>query len=131
MLLTNTQSFIVTVLFKSCSLPRPICSACFCAIDFISSTARIPETSTDVFAYNFYGSQETGKVPQFKIYFTNALSASQGTLIPTKQYAIISSYKLTADGDPIALENGKIYRVKDIILDDLKVQPDESGNELA
>lgn len=101
------------------------------AIDFISSTARIPETSTDVFAYNFYGSQETGKVPQFKIYFTNALSASQGTLIPTKQYAIISSYKLTADGDPIALENGKIYRVKNIILDDSKVQPDESGKDLA
>lgn len=98
------------------------------AVSFNTSGARIPE-SGKVFAYNFYGSDESGKVPQFKIYFTNAASSTQ--TIPAKQYAIISSYKLTADGEPIALENGHIYRVKDIILSDLNVQPDESGADLA
>lgn len=100
-------------------------------ISFVSAGSRIPSNSEQVFAYNFYGSTQVANVPQFKIYFTGAESVTQGTSIPESQYAIIKSYKLSADGPDIALENGKIYKVIDIVLPDEKVQSDESGTDIA
>lgn len=93
---------------------------------FIAMDAQIPGNS-QVFAYNFYGDADPANVPYFKILFKDA-ARTDGTTIPATQYAMITQYK--EDSQPIALENGNIYRIT-AVLEDTNVQPDESGEDIS
>lgn len=96
------------------------------SVPFIAADAEIPG-NLQAFAYNFYGSDNAADVPHFKILFKDAVK-TDGTTIPTTQYAMITQYK---EGEEvIALENGNIYLVTAVLADN-NVQPDESGDDIS
>lgn len=91
-------------------------------------TAPLP--ATGVYAYNFFGatSEDAGSAgmnPKFKIYFDATQVTGQEHLAATPRYAMISSYK--KGGNPIALQNGKIYQIEDIEIIDENIVADEEG----
>ena len=93
-----------------------------------NTTSRLPGDSK-VYAYNFYGatvgSNATGSNPHFKIYFSSTQLTSEAN--PVERYAMITSYN-TDGSTPITLENGKIYKVTAIALDDKYIVSDEENN---
>ena len=89
--------------------------------------------SDQVYAFNFYGQESTGSAsnnPQFKIYFGNA-EGQTGAAVASPRYAMIQNYYAADDvsmQNPIVLQNGHIYQVKDVVLADKNIIPDENGN---
>ena len=91
-------------------------------------TATLP--ASGVYAYNFFGatSEDAGSAglnPTFKIYFDATQVTGQEHLAATPRYAMISRYK--KGGNPIALQNGKIYQIEDIEIIDENIVADEEG----
>lgn len=91
-------------------------------------TASLP--ATGVYAYNFFGATSedvasAGLNPTFKIYFDATQIKDQEHLAATPRYAMISSYK--KGGNPIALQNGKIYQIVDVEILDENIVADEEG----
>lgn len=91
-------------------------------------TATLP--ATGVYAYNFFGATSedvasAGLNPKFKIYFDATQVTGQEHLAATPRYAMISQYK--KGGNEIALQNGKIYQIKDIEIIDENIVADEEG----
>lgn len=100
------------------------------------------ETSVDgAYAFNFYGATDTEEGgattseekqalnPKFKIYFPKAMATEDGVEITTPRYAMITKY--TSNGtDDIVLQNGHIYRIADVTLNDDNIIPNEDGKEV-
>lgn len=93
--------------------------------------AQFP-ASDQVYAFNFYGQDAEGSAsnnPQFKIYFGSATGSSEAVASP--RYAMIQNYYAADDvsmQNPIVLQNGHIYQIKDVVLADKNIIPDENGN---
>lgn len=84
-------------------------------------TTKIDEAGS----FNFYAGD---KNPQFKLYFKTGEFATSVTGKNFPRYAIVTKYM--KDGKEITLENGHIYQIKGVKLDDDNFIPDEEGNEL-
>lgn len=92
----------------------------------VNTSAELPQTDK-VYAYNFYGATKgasAGSEPHFKIYFSSTQLTSEAN--PSPRYAMITSYN-TDGHTPIALENGKIYKVTAVALDDKNIVSDEEN----
>ena len=111
--------------------------------NFLSSTPDIewPNADGKVYAFNFYGptaeeiaAAKTSEAmqalnPKFKLYFSLAESADDATNIDSPRYAMITKY--TSDGtNDIVLQNGHIYRITDVTLNDDNIIPNEDGKEV-
>lgn len=89
--------------------------------------------SDQVYAFNFYGQESTGSAannPQFKIYFGTATGQTNAP-VASPRYAMIQNYYASTDvgmENPIVLQNGHIYQVKNVVLADENIIPDENGN---
>lgn len=96
--------------------------------NFLASGAQWPTVEGQVFGYNFFGC-EAAKMPKFKIYFSESVSANPDSPLPAPRYAMITKY-MNADGtkDLNKFEPGKIYRITRAFLDDKNIIGDESGN---
>lgn len=96
--------------------------------NFLASGAQWPTVEGQVFGYNFFGC-EAAKMPKFKIYFNESVSANPDSPLPAPRYAMITKYK-NADGteDLNQFEPGKIYRITGAFLDDKNIIGDEGGN---
>lgn len=97
-------------------------------------TATIP--ATGYYAYNFYGatpgSSDISKNPSFKIFFTETVLTGEEHIAPIPRYAMITKYKASnaAEAPAIALQNGKIYQITEVILVDENLRADEEGQEI-
>lgn len=83
-----------------------------------------------VYAYNFYAGDSDSSNPKFKIYFGTA-EGSNGQAVASPRYAMINNYYAADDVSmttPITLQNGHIYQIKDVVLADENIIPDENGN---
>lgn len=84
----------------------------------------------NVYAYNFFGAtpaaSDVANNPVFKIYFSNSKLTSEGSGIA--RYAMITKYKSSQSGDPITLENGKVYKIVGAELSDANIINDEENN---
>lgn len=100
------------------------------------------EDVDQAYAFNFYGptadeistagdDQEKKQAlnPKFKIYFANATAAAGQDPVLEPRYAMITNYKDKA-GNSIILQNGHIYRITDVTLEDKNIIGDEGGNTL-
>lgn len=87
------------------------------------------EASTDVVGFNIFGTA-AASVPHFKFVFTNAEAKDGKDAVPTVMYAKITSYKEVGGNDPIALNNGEIYQIIDLAIDDenIGVMEDKGDN---
>lgn len=87
------------------------------------------EASTDVVGFNIFGTP-AANVPHFKFVFTDAEANEGKDAVPTVMYAKITSYKETDSDDPIALNNGEIYQIIDLAIDDdnIGVMEDKGDN---
>lgn len=96
--------------------------------NFLTLGAQWPTVEGEVFGYNFFGC-EAAKMPKFKIYFSESVSANPDSPLPSPRYAMITNYK-NADGtqDLDKFEPGKIYRITGAFLDDKNIIGDENGN---
>ena len=96
--------------------------------NFLASGTQWPTVEGQVFGYNFFGC-EAAKMPKFKIYFNESVSANPDSPLPAPRYAMITKYK-NADGteDLNQFEPGKIYRITGAFLDDKNIIGDEGGN---
>lgn len=96
--------------------------------NFLASGAQWPTVEGQVFGYNFFGC-EAAKMPKFKIYFSESVSANPDSPLPAPRYAMITKY-MNADGteDLNKFEPGKIYRITGAFLDDKNIIGDEGGN---
>ena len=108
--------------------------------DFLSTSVTQWPEAGKAYAFNFYGATETEVTgaqtsdqkqalnPKFKIYFENA-TAADGSVISTPRYVMITKY--TSNGtDDIVLQNGHIYRITDVTLNDDNIIPNEDGKEV-
>lgn len=88
------------------------------------------------YAYNFYGAtpgtSDISKNPSFKIFFTETVLTGEEHIDPIPRYAMITKYKASnaAEAPAIALENGKIYQITEVILVDENLRADEEGKEI-
>lgn len=93
------------------------------------AVAALPSAET-VYAYNFFGAtpnaSDVANNPVFKIYFSNSKLTSEGSGIA--RYAMITKYKSSQNGDPITLENGKVYKIVGAELSDANIINDEENN---
>lgn len=113
--------------------------------NFLSSTADIewPNADGKAYAFNFYGATDEEVAtatsagseamqalnPKFKLYFSLAEAADDATNIDSPRYAMITKY--TSDGtNDIVLQNGHIYRITDVTLNDDNIIPNEDGKEV-
>lgn len=112
--------------------------------DFLSTTPDIewPNAENKAYAFNFYGptAEEIAAAgtnseamqalnPKFKLYFSEATSADDDVVIKSPRYAMITKY--TSDGtNDIILQNGHIYRITDVTLNDDNIIPNEDGKEV-
>lgn len=95
------------------------------------------------YAFNFYGAtaEEIAAAttsdakqalnPKFKLYFPTATSSSEEIQQP--RYAMITKYYTQGeDGTPtdVVMQNGHIYRITDVALDDDYIIPNEDGEEV-
>lgn len=95
------------------------------------------------YAFNFYGATadeiagaETSDAkqalnPKFKLYFPTATSSSEQIQQP--RYAMITKYYTQGeDGTQtdVVMQNGHIYRITDVALDDENIIPNEDGVEV-
>lgn len=74
--------------------------------------------------FNFFAA---GENPQFKLYFkTGTLNPESGTEIGFPRYAMITKY-LDSEGEEVTMENGHIYQIKSMELDEPHFIPNEDG----
>ena len=96
-------------------------------VSFLNGTFP-DDTPAKVYAYNFFGSDNTANNPKFKIAFSNVEGAA-GKVLPAKGWAIIENYYSDdTKATPIALKNGKIYQITGAELTTDNIVPDENGN---
>lgn len=75
--------------------------------------------STEVVGFNIYGTP-AANVPHFKFIFTNASAAQGQEAVPSVMYAKIISY-VDGEGNPISLNNGEIYQIIDLAIEDSNI----------
>ena len=78
-----------------------------------------PATSTNVWAYQFFPGNNTGRVPPRIVIKLNGVSvnAGYGSFDSTKDYFLnIRGFKASGAGDvdPMALERGKVYKIANV-----------------
>lgn len=101
--------------------------------DFLTANQTWPETAGKAYAYYFYGADGAGKLPKFKIYFSESESQDATSPLPAPRYAMITSYKQTSEnggGQITKFEPGHIYRITSAKLTDENIIGDEGGNTL-
>lgn len=101
--------------------------------DFLTANQTWPETDGKAYAYYFYGADGADKLPKFKIYFSESESQDATSPLPAPRYAMITSYKQTAEnggGQITKFEPGHIYRITSAKLTDENIIGDEGGNTL-
>lgn len=101
--------------------------------DFLTPNQTWPETADKAYAYYFYGADGAGNLPIFKIYFNQSEANSTDHPLPAPRYAMITSYKQTAEnggGQITKFEPGHIYRITSAKLTDENIIGDEGGNTL-
>lgn len=99
--------------------------------DFLTANQTWPETEGKAYAYYFYGADGADNLPKFKIYFSESESQNEASPLPAPRYAMITSYKQTAENGsaPITkFEPGHIYRITGAKLTDANIIGDEGGN---
>lgn len=99
--------------------------------DFLTANQTWPEEAGKAYAYYFYGADGANNLPKFKIYFSESESQDNDSPLPAPRYAMITSYKQTAEngGAPITkFEPGHIYRITGAKLTDANIIGDEGGN---
>lgn len=101
--------------------------------DFLTANQTWPETDGKAYAYYFYGADGADKLPKFKIYFSESESQDATSPLPAPRYAMITSYKQTAENGGAQItkfEPGHIYRITSAKLTDENIIGDEGGNTL-
>ena len=101
--------------------------------DFLTANQTWPETAGKAYAYYFYGADGAENLPIFKIYFNQSEANSTDHPLPAPRYAMITSYKQTAEnggGQITKFEPGHIYRITSAKLTDENIIGDEGGNTL-
>lgn len=101
--------------------------------NFLTVDQTWPEEAGKAYAYYFYGADGADKLPKFKIYFSESVSQNEASPLPAPRYAMITSYKQTAENGsaPITkFEPGHIYRITSAKLTDENIIGDEGGNTL-
>lgn len=101
--------------------------------DFLTPNQTWPEEAQKAYAYYFYGADGAENLPIFKIYFNQSESQSATTPLPAPRYAMITSYKQTAENGGAQItkfEPGHIYRITSAKLTDENIIGDEGGNTL-
>lgn len=101
--------------------------------DFLTANQTWPETADKAYAYYFYGADGAGNLPIFKIYFNQSEANSTDHPLPAPRYAMITSYKQTAENGGAQItkfEPGHIYRITSAKLTDENIIGDEGGNTL-
>ena len=101
--------------------------------DFLTANQTWPETAGKAYAYYFYGADGADNLPKFKIYFSESESQDATSPLPAPRYAMITSYKQTAEnggGQITKFEPGHIYRITSAKLTDENIIGDEGGNTL-
>lgn len=82
---------------------------------------------TEAGTFNFYAGSTN---PQFKLYFEDgSMNPKAETTVWFPRYAMITKYLNNAQ-EEIELENGHIYKITGVTLDDDNIIPDEEGNTL-
>lgn len=101
--------------------------------DFLTANQTWPETDGKAYAYYFYGADGAENLPIFKIYFSESESQDATSPLPAPRYAMITSYKQTAENGGAQItkfEPGHIYRITSAKLTDENIVGDEGGNTL-
>lgn len=101
--------------------------------DFLTANQTWPETDGKAYAYYFYGADGAENLPIFKIYFNQSEANSTDHPLPAPRYAMITSYKQTAENGGAQItkfEPGHIYRITSAKLTDENIIGDEGGNTL-
>lgn len=101
--------------------------------DFLTPNQTWPEAADKAYAYYFYGADGAGNLPIFKIYFNQSEANSTDHPLPAPRYAMITSYKQTAENGGAQItkfEPGHIYRITSAKLTDENIIGDEGGNTL-
>lgn len=101
--------------------------------DFLTPNQTWPETAGKAYAYYFYGADGAENLPIFKIYFNQSEANSTDHPLPAPRYAMITSYKQTAENGGAQItkfEPGHIYRITSAKLTDENIIGDEGGNTL-
>lgn len=101
--------------------------------DFLTANQTWPETDGKAYAYYFYGADGAENLPIFKIYFNQSEANSTDHPLPAPRYAMITSYKQTAENGGVQItkfEPGHIYRITSAKLTDENIIGDEGGNTL-
>lgn len=101
--------------------------------DFLTANQTWPETAGKAYAYYFYGADGAENLPIFKIYFNQSEANSTDHPLPAPRYAMITSYKQTAENGGAQItkfEPGHIYRITSAKLTDENIIGDEGGNTL-
>lgn len=101
--------------------------------DFLTANQTWPETDGKAYAYYFYGADGAENLPIFKIYFSESESQDATSPLPAPRYAMITSYKQTAENGGAQItkfEPGHIYRITSAKLTDENIIGDEGGNTL-
>lgn len=85
--------------------------------------ATAPATSTNVWAYQFFPGNNTGRVPPRIVIKLNGVSvnAGFGSFDSTKDYFLnIRGFKATGAGDvdPMSLERGKVYKIANVAFEE-------------
>lgn len=99
--------------------------------NFLTVGQTWPEEAGKAYAYYFYGADGANNLPKFKIYFSESESQNEASPLPAPRYAMITSYKQTAENGsaPITkFEPGHIYRITGAKLTDANIIGDEGGN---
>ena len=104
------------------SMPAPILVDEFEDGVPFNTNVTLPADSK-VYAFNFYGGTSAVGNPSFKMYFTQDAANQQAN-----RYAFITKYK-NAEGSEITLENGHIYRITGVELNDENIGPNEEPDE--
>lgn len=101
--------------------------------NFLTADQTWPKAAGQAYAYYFYGADGADKLPKFKIYFSESESQNPASPLPAPRYAMITSYKQTAEnggGQITKFEPGHIYRITGAKLTDENIIGDEGGNTL-
>lgn len=101
--------------------------------DFLTANQTWPETDGKAYAYYFYVADGAENLPIFKIYFNQSEANSTDHPLPAPRYAMITSYKQTAENGGAQItkfEPGHIYRITSAKLTDENIIGDEGGNTL-
>lgn len=79
---------------------------------------------TEAGSFNFFAGNQN---PRFKLYFKSG-TLNDGANIDFPRYAMITKYKKA--GSEIILQNGHIYKITGVKLNDDNIIPDEEGNDM-